>query len=92
MDASPQAQVALAPTPRRDARFASGALVFARGIDAVLKAARSLDTSTVLVNDHTASRTDGMPFAGRHQFGYGVGGMLCTTHNITREKLIDLGY
>jgi acyl-CoA reductase-like NAD-dependent aldehyde dehydrogenase len=80
----------LAPTPCGDARFATGASVFARGSDAALKAARSLDASTVLVNDRTAFRTDWMPFVGRPQSGYGVGGTPYTMHDRTREKLIVL--
>jgi acyl-CoA reductase-like NAD-dependent aldehyde dehydrogenase len=70
--------------------FAFQASVFARDIDIVMKAARTLDASTVLVNDHTAFRTDWMPFAGRHQSGYGVGGIPYTMHDMTQEKMIVL--
>ena len=48
----------------------------------------SLDASTVLVNDHTAFRTDWMPFAGRRQSGYNVGGIPYTMHDMTQEKMI----
>jgi acyl-CoA reductase-like NAD-dependent aldehyde dehydrogenase len=72
--------------------FAFQAAVFARDIDVALKAARSLDASTVLVNDHTAFRTDWMPFAGRHQSGYGVGGIPYTMRDMTQEKMIVLRY
>jgi acyl-CoA reductase-like NAD-dependent aldehyde dehydrogenase len=68
------------------------ASVFARDLDVALKAARSLDASSVLVNDHTAFRTDWMPFAGRHQSGYGVGGIPYTMHDMTQEKMIVLRY
>jgi acyl-CoA reductase-like NAD-dependent aldehyde dehydrogenase len=64
--------------------------VFARDIDAALKAARTLDASAVLINDHTAFRTDWMPFAGRHRSGYGVGGIPYTMHDMTQEKMIVL--
>jgi acyl-CoA reductase-like NAD-dependent aldehyde dehydrogenase len=70
--------------------FAFQASVFSRDIDVALKAARSLDASTVLVNDHTAFRTDWMPFAGRRQSGYGVGGIPYTMHDMTHEKMIVL--
>jgi acyl-CoA reductase-like NAD-dependent aldehyde dehydrogenase len=70
--------------------FAFQASVFARDIDVALKAARSLDASAVLVNDHTAFRTDWMPFAGRHRSGYGVGGIPYTMHDMTQEKMIVL--
>jgi acyl-CoA reductase-like NAD-dependent aldehyde dehydrogenase len=64
--------------------------VFARDLGVALKAARTLDASTVLVNDHTAFRTDWMPFAGRRQSGYGVGGIPYTMHDMTHEKMIVL--
>ena len=44
------------------------------------------------VNDHTAFRTDWMPFAGRRQSGYGVGGIPYTMHDMTHEKMIVLRY
>jgi hypothetical protein len=37
-------------------------------------AAQRLDASAVMINDHTAFRTNWMPFAGRYQSGYGIGG------------------
>jgi acyl-CoA reductase-like NAD-dependent aldehyde dehydrogenase len=70
--------------------FAFQSSVFARDLGVALKAARSLDASTVLVNDHTAFRTDWMPFAGRRQSGYGVGGIPYTMHDMTHEKMIVL--
>src|SRR4051794_7568094 len=45
---------------------------------------------TVPVNDHTAFRTDWMPFAGRRQSGYGVGGIPYTMREMTQEKMIVL--
>jgi acyl-CoA reductase-like NAD-dependent aldehyde dehydrogenase len=66
------------------------AAVFARDIDVAMKAARTLDASAVLVNDHTAFRTDWMPFAGRHRSGYGIGGIPYTMHDMTQEKMIVL--
>jgi acyl-CoA reductase-like NAD-dependent aldehyde dehydrogenase len=66
------------------------AMLIALGV--ALKAARSLDASTVLVNDHTAFRTDWMPFAGRRQSGYGIGGIPYTMHDMTQEKMIVLKF
>ena len=43
-----------------------------------------------MVNDHTAFRTDWMPFAGRRQSGYGVGGIPYTMREMTQEKMIVL--
>ena len=51
------------------------ASVFANDIDVALHAADRLDASAVMINDHTAFRTDWMPFAGRRESGYGVGGI-----------------
>jgi acyl-CoA reductase-like NAD-dependent aldehyde dehydrogenase len=70
--------------------FAFQASVFSRDIDTAMRTARSLDASTVLINDHTAFRVDWMPFAGRHQSGYGVGGISYTMHDMTQEKMVIL--
>src|SRR5580700_3964191 len=70
--------------------YAFQAAVFARDIEVAMKAARTLDASAVLVNDHTAFRVDWMPFAGRHQSGYGIGGIPYTMHDMTHEKMIVL--
>lgn len=72
--------------------FAFQASVFSKDVGPALRAARRLDASTVLVNDHTAFRTDWMPFAGRRQSGYGVGGIPYTMHDMTEEKMIVLRY
>jgi acyl-CoA reductase-like NAD-dependent aldehyde dehydrogenase len=51
-------------------------------------AAKFLDASTVMINDHTAFRTDWMPFAGRKESGYGVGGIPYTMEDMTEDKMI----
>ena len=63
------------------------ASVFAKDIDAALYAADRLDASAVMINDHTAFRTDWMPFAGRRESGYGVGGIPFTMREMTQEKM-----
>src|SRR4029077_18750484 len=68
--------------------FAFQSSVFAHDLGVALKAARSLDASTVLVNDHTAFRTDWMPFAGRRQSGYGIGGIPWSMREMTQEKMV----
>jgi acyl-CoA reductase-like NAD-dependent aldehyde dehydrogenase len=70
--------------------FAFQASVFAQDIDVALSAADQLDASAVMVNDHTAFRTDWMPFAGRRLSGYGVGGIPSTMREMTQEKMIVL--
>ena len=64
------------------------ASVFAQDIDVALRAADRLDASTVMINDHTAFRTDWMPFAGRSESGYGIGGIPFTMRDMTQEKMI----
>lgn len=47
-----------------------------------------LDSSTIMVNDHSAFRVDWMPFAGRKHSGYGVGGIGYTMRDMTQIKMI----
>ncbi|MET0341209.1 MAG: aldehyde dehydrogenase family protein [Polyangiales bacterium] len=62
--------------------------VFTKNLDVALRAAEQLDAATVLINDHTAFRTDWMPFAGRKHSGYGIGGIPYTMHDMTHHKMI----
>jgi acyl-CoA reductase-like NAD-dependent aldehyde dehydrogenase len=68
--------------------YAFQASIFASNIAVALRAAKHLDASTVLVNDHTAFRTDWMPFAGRRQSGYGVGGIPWTMEEMADDKMV----
>ena len=70
--------------------FAFQASVFATDIGPIMRAAQRLDASTVLINDHTAFRTDWMPFAGRHRSGYGVGGIPWSMAAMSQEKMLVL--
>ncbi len=70
--------------------FAFQASVFSEDLGPALKAAECLEASTVLINDHTAFRTDWMPFAGLKQSGYGVGGIPWTMKEMSKEKMIVL--
>jgi acyl-CoA reductase-like NAD-dependent aldehyde dehydrogenase len=63
------------------------ASVFANDINVALYAADRLDASAVMINDHTAFRTDWMPFAGRRESGYGVGGIPFSMREMTHEKM-----
>jgi acyl-CoA reductase-like NAD-dependent aldehyde dehydrogenase len=62
--------------------------IFTEDLRTALSVAERLDASTVMVNDHTAFRTDWMPFAGRRQSGYGIGGIPWTMAEMTEEKMI----
>jgi acyl-CoA reductase-like NAD-dependent aldehyde dehydrogenase len=66
------------------------ASIFTREIGPALRAAQRLDASAVMVNDHTAFRTDWMPFAGRRHSGYGIGGIPWSMREMTQEKMIVL--
>ena len=70
--------------------FAFQASIFSRDIDAALHAARHLAASAVIINDHSAFRTDWMPFAGLRQSGFGTGGIPYTMKDMMQEKMIVL--
>lgn len=70
--------------------YAFQASVFSSDIAVALRAAKRLDAAAVLINDHTAFRTDWMPFAGRRQSGYGVGGIPWTMQEMADDKMVVL--
>ena len=68
--------------------WAFQAAIVTQDMDHALAAARRLDATAVMINDHTAFRADWMPFAGRRESGLGVGGMPYTLEDLTQLKLI----
>ena len=64
------------------------AAVFTRDLDLARYACRNLDGSAVMVNDHTAFRVDGMPFAGLRESGLGVGGIPHTIDDMQIDKML----
>ena len=64
------------------------AAVFTNDLNAAMHTYRNINASAVMVNDHTAFRTDWMPFAGLKTSGHGVGGIPYTMHEMTIEKMI----
>lgn len=68
--------------------YAFQASIFSSEIGPALRAAERLEASAVMVNDHTAFRTDWMPFAGRRQSGYGTGGIRWSMRELAEEKMI----
>jgi len=64
------------------------ASIFTEDLRTALDTAERFDAATVMINDHTAFRTDWMPFAGRRESGYGVGGIPWTMRDMTEEKMI----
>ncbi len=68
------------------------ASVFTQDIDRAINAAKKINASAVMINDHTAFRVDWMPFAGRKSSGLGTGGIPHTMHEMTQEKMIVFNY
>ncbi|MCA9750832.1 MAG: aldehyde dehydrogenase family protein, partial [Gemmatimonadetes bacterium] len=66
------------------------AAVFAQDVDAAFRLSRRINANAVVVNDHSAFRVDWMPFGGRENAGFGMGGVRYAVHEMTREKLIVL--
>ena len=64
------------------------AAVYTNDLAAAMHTYRNIDASAVMVNDHSAFRTDWMPFAGLRTSGHGVGGIPYTMHEMTIEKMI----
>jgi len=64
------------------------AAVFSQDIDAATAIYQQLDASAVMVNDHTAFRQDGMPFAGLRHSGLGVGGIGHTIDDMQIDKMM----
>lgn len=69
-------------------RYAFQASIFTNRVNNALKASRQLEASTVLINDHTAFRTDWMPFAGRGESGLGDGGIGYSMHALTQSRTV----
>ena len=63
------------------------AAIFTQNLDSAMDSVRRLDATAVMVNDHTAFRSDWMPFAGRRSSGYGIGGIGYTMHDMLQPKM-----
>ncbi len=66
--------------------YAFQAAVFTSSLQIAEQVYSQVNAATVMVNDHTAFRVDGMPFAGLKHSGYGVGGMSYTIEDMQVEK------
>ena len=64
------------------------AAVFTQDINTAMFVHKNIDASSVMLNDHTAFRTDEMPFAGLRQSGLGVGGIPHTINDMQIEKML----
>ena len=83
-------QLAEAMRSANELPFAFQAAVFTQDVDRALGLYRAVDASAVMVNDHTAFRTDWMPFAGLRESGQGVGGIPHTLKEMQIDKLLVL--
>ena len=68
--------------------FSFQAAVFTSNIDTAMQIYKDIDASAVMLNDHTAFRIDGMPFAGLKQSGLGVGGIPYTIEDMQVNKML----
>ncbi len=68
--------------------FAFQSSVFTKDLDIALDTVKKLNSTAVMVNDHTAFRVDWMPFGGRDSSGLGLGSIPHSMHDMTREKLM----
>ncbi len=66
------------------------AAIYTSELAAMYAAYDAFDASAVMVNDHTAFRDDGMPFAGLSGSGLGVGGIPYTIEEMQFEKMMVL--
>lgn len=64
------------------------AAVFTNNIDTAMHVYKRIDASAVMLNDHTAFRVDGMPFAGLKHSGLGVGGIPYTIEDMQINKML----
>ncbi|MEM1247585.1 MAG: aldehyde dehydrogenase family protein [Acidobacteriota bacterium] len=68
--------------------FAFQGAVLTGSVETAMRVYRRLDASAIMVNDHTAFRIDGMPFAGLKQSGLGIGGIPHTIRDMSFEKML----
>ncbi len=68
--------------------FSFQASVFTNDINTAMRVYKRIDASAVMLNDHTAFRVDGMPFAGLKQSGLGVGGIPYTMEDMQVDKML----
>jgi acyl-CoA reductase-like NAD-dependent aldehyde dehydrogenase len=68
--------------------FSFQASVFTNDLDKAMRVYKRIDASAVMLNDHTAFRIDGMPFAGLKQSGLGVGGIPYTIEDMQVNKML----
>jgi len=68
--------------------FSFQASVFTNNLNTAMRVYKRIDASAVMLNDHSAFRVDGMPFAGLKQSGLGVGGIPYTIEDMQVNKML----
>lgn len=68
--------------------FSFQSAIFTANIDKAFFLSKKLKACAVMINDHTAFRTDWMPFGGRQESGMGIGGINYTIEDLTYYKLL----
>jgi acyl-CoA reductase-like NAD-dependent aldehyde dehydrogenase len=68
--------------------FAFHASIYTDKLAEVYQAYNALETSALMVNEHTAFRDDAMPFAGLKQSGLGTGGIPYTIEEMQYQKML----
>lgn len=84
----PYADIAQAISSANSLEFAFQAAVFTDSLEIAETVFANIDASAVMINDHTAFRVDGMPFAGLKRSGLGTGGMPYTIADMQIEKMM----
>lgn len=84
----PYADLAQAIAQANSLPYAFQAAVYTDSLRIAEQVFAGIDASAVMVNQHTAFRVDGMPFAGLKRSGYGVGGMPHTIADMQIEKML----
>ena len=63
------------------------AAVFSNNINNIMNYFHNIDSSAVIVNNHSAFRVDWMPFAGRRSTAYGVSGIGYAMEELVCHKM-----
>ena len=73
-----------------DTPYAFQSSIYTKDIASALLAARELNSTAVMINDHPAFRVDWMPFGGRKVSGIGMGGVRYAAEEMTELKIINI--
>ena len=75
-----------------DLQFAFQASVFSDSHSEIMDIVNRLDGSAIMVNEHSAFRVDWMPFAGRKNSGFWVGGIPHSIEEMSQSKMVVFSF